>query len=141
MAQSFIFRRPAKKVRYVPQMASIQSLADPTGSSALVNAVQWLQGTLLGTVASTVAIIAVTVVGVQMLFGRISYRRGLNVVIGCFVIFGATSIAAGIRSTIAGENLDTGPVRSYERSPLPPAIKQAPVPAYDPYAGASVPTG
>jgi type IV secretion system protein VirB2 len=37
----------------------------------------------------------------MMLTGRIEWRRGLTVVIGCFIIFGAVAIVAGIR-TLAG---------------------------------------
>jgi hypothetical protein len=36
----------------------------------------WLQGTLLGTIATTVAIIAVSWVGMLMLMGRFEIRRG-----------------------------------------------------------------
>ena len=37
-----------------------------------------------------------------MLTGRMDWRRGLTVVVGCFVIFGAVSIVAGIRSLSGG---------------------------------------
>jgi type IV secretion system protein VirB2 len=43
------------------------ALADPAGSGALVSAVRWLQGTLLGTVATVVAIIAVASVAIPCL--------------------------------------------------------------------------
>ncbi len=75
------------------------ALADPAGSGALVSAVRWLQGTLLGTVATVVAIIAVASVGFLMLTGRINWRYGATVIIGCFILFGAASIVAGIQST------------------------------------------
>jgi type IV secretory pathway VirB2 component (pilin) len=71
---------------------------DPAGSSPLVAALQWIQGTLLGNLATTAAVIAVAMVGYLMLTGRIEWRRGLTVVIGCFIIFGATAIVAGIRT-------------------------------------------
>lgn len=71
---------------------------DPQGSGAIVGAVHWLQGTLLGTVATTVAVIAVAVVGLMMLTGRLNWRYGVTVVIGCFVLFGAASIVGGIQS-------------------------------------------
>jgi type IV secretion system protein VirB2 len=79
--------------------AQSQALADPAGSGALVNAVRWLQGTLLGTVATVVAVIAVASVGFLMLTGRINWRYGATVIIGCFILFGAASIVAGIQST------------------------------------------
>jgi type IV secretion system protein VirB2 len=75
------------------------SLADPAGSSVLIAAVDWLQGTLLGTIATTAAIIAVASVGFLMLTGRINWRYGATVIIGCFILFGAASIVAGIQST------------------------------------------
>ena len=72
--------------------------ADPQGSGAIVGAVQWLQGTLLGTVATTVSIIAVAVVGLLMLTGRLNWRYGVTVVVGCFILFGAASIVGGIQT-------------------------------------------
>jgi type IV secretion system protein VirB2 len=82
--------------------AYAQAYGDPQGSGVLVNAVNWLQGTLLGTVATTVAVIAIAAVGFMMLTGRINWRHGAIVVIGCFVLFGAASIVAGIRSAATG---------------------------------------
>jgi type IV secretory pathway VirB2 component (pilin) len=116
------------------------SLADPGGSSALVAAVQWLQGTLLGTVATTVAVICVATIGLMMLSGRVDLRRGASVVIGCFILFGASGIAAGIGS-FAG----AGPVPAEAAFDadlwVPPPLPQPPSAApADPYAGAAVPT-
>lgn len=75
------------------------SYADPQGSGVLVSAVNWLQGTLLGTIATVVAVIAVAAVGFMMLTGRINWRYGATVILGCFILFGASSIVAGIHST------------------------------------------
>jgi len=75
------------------------ALADPRGSGPIVSAVQWLQGTLLGTIATVVAVIAVACVGLLMLSGRINWRHGAVVILGCFILFGAASIVAGIRTT------------------------------------------
>jgi type IV secretion system protein VirB2 len=75
---------------------------DPAGSSPLLAALDWVQGTLLGTLATTAAVIAVAVVGFLMLTGRIEWRRGLTVIVGCFIIFGATAIVAGIRTVATG---------------------------------------
>src|ERR1700709_766396 len=82
--------------------ASAQATTDPAGSSPLVAALEWVQGTLLGNVATAAAVIAVAVVGFMMLTGRIEWRRGLTVVIGCFIIFGAVAIVSGIRSLAGG---------------------------------------
>lgn len=72
---------------------------DPSGSGVLISAVEWLQGTLLGTLATVVAVIAVAAVGFLMLTGRINWRYGATVILGCFILFGAASIVAGIQST------------------------------------------
>jgi type IV secretory pathway VirB2 component (pilin) len=76
--------------------------SDPAGSSPLLAALEWVQGTLLGNLATTAAVIAVAIVGFLMLTGRIEWRRGLTVVVGCFIIFGATAIVAGIRTLAEG---------------------------------------
>jgi type IV secretory pathway VirB2 component (pilin) len=72
--------------------------ADPAGSGPILSALDWIQGTLLGNVATAVAVIAVAVVGMMMLTGRINWRFGASVILGCFVLFGATTIVAGIRA-------------------------------------------
>lgn len=77
--------------------------ADPQGSGPIVNALQWLQGTLLGNVATAIAVIAVAMVGFMMLTGRLNWRFGATVIIGCFILFGAGAIVSGIQSAaVAG---------------------------------------
>lgn len=63
-----------------------------------MSALNWLQGTLLGTVATIVAVIAIASVGFMMLTGRVNWRHGAVVIFGCFILFGAASIVSGIRS-------------------------------------------
>ncbi len=82
--------------------ALAQSAAAPAGSSPVNAALDWVQDTMLGNLATTAAVIAVAAVGYLMLTGRIEWRRGLTVVFGCFIIFGATAIVAGIRSVAGG---------------------------------------
>lgn len=74
---------------------------DPAGSGPIAGAVDWLQGTLLGNVATAVAVIAVAAVGFMMLTGRVNWKYGATVVMGLFILFGAASIVGGIRS-VAG---------------------------------------
>lgn len=76
-------------------------VADPQGSGPIVAALSWLQGTLLGNVATAVAVIAVAMVGFMMLTGRMNWRFGGTVIIGCFVLFGSAAIVSGIQSTAA----------------------------------------
>jgi type IV secretory pathway VirB2 component (pilin) len=86
----------------LPGPALAQVAADPAGSGVIIGAVTWLQGTLLGTVATVAAVIAVAVVGFMMLTGRIDWRRGATVILGCFILFGAASIVGGIRAAAGG---------------------------------------
>jgi type IV secretory pathway VirB2 component (pilin) len=82
-----------------PGAALAQAAGDPQGSGPIVAALGWLQGTLLGNVATAVAVIAVAMVGFMMLTGRVNWRFGATVIVGCFVLFGASAIVSGIQST------------------------------------------
>ena len=83
---------------FLPGTAFADIPADPQGSCVIIGACSWLQGTLLGTVATVAAVIAVAMVGFMMLTGRINWRHGIVVIFGCFILFGAASIVAGIRA-------------------------------------------
>jgi type IV secretory pathway VirB2 component (pilin) len=76
--------------------------ADPAGSGPILAALQWVQGTLLGNLATTAAVIAVAIVGLMMLTGRIDWKRGITVVVGAFILFGAAAIVAGLRTVASG---------------------------------------
>lgn len=82
--------------------AAFAQAPDPEGSGVLISAFEWMQNTLLGTVATVAAVIAVAVVGFMMLTGRVNWRHGAVVILGCFILFGAGSIVAGIRSAAGG---------------------------------------
>ncbi|HEX8573818.1 MAG TPA: TrbC/VirB2 family protein [Allosphingosinicella sp.] len=116
------------------------SLADPAGTGAVAAAVGWLQGTLLGTAATSVAVICVAAVGLMMMSGRLSFRRAGVVVLGCFIVFGASAIAGGIHSAagLAG-SAPVQPAYAPPQSPPPPPPAAAPADP-DPSAGAAVPS-
>ena len=95
-----IARYAALAALFLPGAAHAQA-ADPQGSGPIVAALAWLQGTLLGNVATAVAVMAVAAVGFMMLTGRLNWRFGATVIIGCFILFGAASIVAGIQSAAA----------------------------------------
>jgi type IV secretory pathway VirB2 component (pilin) len=86
----------------VSPSAALAQAADPAGSGPIVAALGWLQGTLLGNVATAVAVMAVAAVGFMMLTGRLNWRFGATVIIGVFILFGAASIVAGIQSAAGG---------------------------------------
>ena len=117
------------------------SLADPPGSSVIAAAVSWIEATLLGPLATSVAVIAVATVGLKMLAGRVNVRHGVTVIAGCFILFGATTIAAGIQSSVGADELAAMPPAPPPIAPAPPAppVERVLPANNDPYAGAAVP--
>lgn len=118
------------------------SLADPAPTSAIASATHWVSDLLFGPLATAIAVIAIAFIGFAMLAGRIDLRRGLVVVLGCFLLFGAQGFADSLRYLMAGDEV----LPNYS-VPSAPTFAKAPPPAntanaFDPYAGASVmPTG
>ncbi len=96
-----ISRLTALAIALSPTAAMAQT-ADPQGSGPIVAALGWLQGTLLGNVATAVAVMAVAAVGFMMLTGRMNWRFGATVIIGVFILFGAGTIVAGIQGVSGG---------------------------------------
>jgi type IV secretory pathway VirB2 component (pilin) len=119
---------------------TVISLSDPPEASVILPAAQWIQGIFLGDIAIAVAIVAVASIGFAMLSGRINVRRGGTILLGCFILFGASAIAGGLRNTA----LNPSTLYS-DAAPPPPPVFVRPIqtdaanPGYDPYAGASVP--
>ncbi len=99
MSRKFIV--PAALAAFLTPGAAFAQTADPAGSGPIVAALGWLQGTLLGNVATAMAVMAVAAVGFMMLTGRLNWRFGATVIIGMFILFGAASIVAGIQG-VAG---------------------------------------
>lgn len=114
------------------------ALSDPPGWSPLAEGLAWVESAALGSSATIVGVIAVATIGLLMLSGRLDLRRGITVVLGCFILFGAGGIAAGLTG-LAGT--EPRPPTTAEPGP-PPSQLQPTMPrpsVYDPYAGASVP--
>jgi type IV secretory pathway VirB2 component (pilin) len=111
------------------------SIGASSGQS-LPDAVDWLKALILGSIGTTVAILAIAAVGVLMLSGRIPIRRGATVVLGCFILFSAGTIASALLAslTLAGNDNAT-------QSPQAPVYEASiPTPApYDPFEGAAAP--
>jgi type IV secretory pathway VirB2 component (pilin) len=114
---------------------SMRADFDSNGVNGLSSAVGWLQSALLGAAATTVAILAVASIGFLMLTGRSEVRRAARVILGCFILFSAATIANGIIGIL-------------QPAPPPPTAA-VPAPAYtpsvpkassaDPFPGASIP--
>jgi len=110
-----------------------------TQNDSLLTAVNWVQSAVLGSVAQEIAVIAVASVGFMLLSGRMDVRRAVTVTFGCFLVFGAPSIAKGIWDAVGGS--DGTVLASNFEPPAPATLAVSPgQPTYvDPDAGAAVP--
>src|SRR5260221_11686546 len=117
-------------------------MGDPSEPKAIAAALRWLEAVLLGSVAYTIAIIAVASIGLLLLAGRVDVRRAIQVVFGCFIVFGASTIASGIMGVLGSDGASSGnavPPPTPVTTVAPPTPASALPGTYDPYAGAAVP--
>lgn len=123
---------------------AVGSLSDPLPESPFLGATNWIEGTLLGSLATSVAVIAVAMLGFLLLTGRASLRRGMTVLLGCFLLFGSAAIADGLRLALGTGSEERAAPTATTAAPSPlaevatPPLTPRPAP-YDPYAGAAVP--
>lgn len=124
-------------------MSVIASLAIPSDPGVLIPAAQWLEAALLGSVATALATLAIACCGLLMLTGRLELRRGMIVVLGCFILFGARTMASGflgaVNQTAAVDVMD----RELSETPLAHAQSNLPTRPQstfgdDPNAGVAV---
>ena len=117
------------------------SLADASPTQVLSPALNWIQATLFGSIATAIAVIAIASIGFVMLSGRVSVRRGITILLGCFVLFGAPILAKELRSFSENE---TQIPEKFSQNDAPIFIKidnfshQNIENSFDPYAGAAV---
>lgn len=115
-------------------MTPVADLYAPEAGSVLVDALHWIEGVMLGPIAVALAVAGVAIVGLLLLQGRVPWQRGLAVIVGCFIVFGARPVlqAAGNKALpsdfVAGQEGRLAPSAAQTMSPQ----------AFDPYAGASL---
>jgi len=112
------------------------SLFEANGARPLGDAADWITGTMLGSVAVTLCVLAVAFVGFALVSGRMEIRGSIRVVLGCFTLLGAQTIASAFMTVAEPQGrtiqfLPADPIAMDPRGDLPPAN-------YDPYAGASL---
>ncbi|WP_186443246.1 MULTISPECIES: TrbC/VirB2 family protein [unclassified Sphingobium] len=104
----------------------------------MTSATNWIEQLMLGSPATVAATLAVAIVGFQLFEGRMDWRRGVRTTVGCFLIFGAPVIAAGLLMPVSTSAVSSShPIIEAEVAPPPPRAAQP----YDPYAGAALPPG
>ncbi|MGC6331808.1 TrbC/VirB2 family protein [Rhizorhabdus sp. FW153] len=121
-------------------MMSFNSTGQIVPAASMVTSIQWVRDALLGSVATAVATVAVGSLGYLAFNGHVDIRRAWKTILGCFIIFAAPSIAAGIRG-VASDLLGGS------QAPVPDglanhstreALQDTSQAARDPYAGAAV---
>jgi type IV secretory pathway VirB2 component (pilin) len=118
--------------------AAAASLFEKPVRPVLGAASNWTQDALGGDFATTLCVIAIAILGLLLLAGRFRVKRGVRVVLGCFLLLGAELLAAQLQQlagSVAGNDNAAG-----EQIILPqfPPIPVPPPADYDPYAGASL---
>ena len=114
--------------------SSLFSSSGDSGSFAA--ATRWVEELLRGQLVTTIAILAVVLLGYQMMSGRLSLRAAMRVTLGCFVLFGSSAIAQGL----IGISRDGGAARPTMRSdpapplPLPRVSPETNANPFDPYS-------
>lgn len=110
-----------------------------SSSSALCSATDWVVALLTGSLALSVATLAIAAIGFLMLSGRAPIGRTGRVIVGCFILFSAPVIGRAL----AALQHDQEPTESLPGAAVPAAPTYQPtVPRFeqkDPYAGAAVP--
>ena len=114
------------------------SSLDPGQTSTLVATVDWVQSLLIGEVGTGLAMLAVAGIGFAMLQGRVDFGRGVRVVIGCFILFGAPAVARGFLD-LTRWTAGTPPAPATTPVFAPSPVPNTPTPASDPLAGAALP--
>lgn len=105
------------------------------GGHSLSDAMSWPLSLLSGPLSLSIASVAVVCFGMLLLDGRIRWRRGISVVLGCFLVFGAPTL------TRAFDGVNKRPSSASDGSTSPdlktPSLNTT-ASEYDPYAGAAV---
>jgi type IV secretory pathway VirB2 component (pilin) len=109
----------------------------PVPGNSIVTAVTWLEQLLTGTLATSLAVLAIAGLGYRLLTGQLEPRRALQVVLGIFILFGAPALVRELMAVSRGTEV-AAPEPGAAPEISTPAAPNAPLPR-DPYAGAAVP--
>ncbi len=105
-------------------------------NNALIASSRWLAEAATGSTATGAATIAVAGIGFAMLAGRVDLRRGVTVILGCFILFAAPFLANSFVQWANGS--DATRSQTALAPPLPSTPSPPPQQPNDPYAGASL---
>lgn len=103
-------------------------------ASVFTEAVAWVERLVVGSIATSVAVLAIATLGALLLTGRSDWRQAFRTIVGCFIVFGASGIVGGLLGT------NSSGAESVSITPPPPVTSEPRVSGrpYDPYAGAAL---
>ena len=110
------------------------SLLSPASGNPLEGFVVWSEFTFFGSMATLLCILAVAILGLQLLSGRLELGRGIRTLIGVVVVLSAPAIAASLVAFDDRQSLAAAPAVI----PGQPPARELPPVQNDPYAGASL---
>ena len=119
-----------------PQVAFTSAAFEGSGSLAIEPGANWLVALVTGGLAVGLCAIAVAVIGLLTLSGRMPVRDGVRVVVGCFVLLGAPVIATAFVGT--GQQIGSPPPPAEPIRSLAEPRRDLSPSAFDPYAGNSL---
>ena len=114
------------------------SLFDAPPRPVLGAASEWTQGVLGGSLATALCVVAIALLGLLLLSGRLRVRRSVEVVLGCFLLLGAGLLAGQLQALAAGAAGAEGTGAEQVILPSAEETPSRPPANYDPYAGASL---
>lgn len=99
---------------------------------SMAAAIRWAVGVLTGSLGTSACVLAVAAVGGLLLSGSLPVRRGLSVIVGCFVILSAGSIADAL-TTYTQPDTASVDVVPMPIAPAEASARAAPASVPDPY--------
>ena len=67
-----------------------------TQAGSLPTAVEWVEQLLIGSLGTSIAVLAIAMLGFAMLLGRVRIGDGLRTIFGCFLLFGAPIVGQSL---------------------------------------------
>lgn len=90
--------------------------------ASITSATGWISNALLGSFATSITVIAIATMGLLLLLGLIDIRRAARLVVGCFIILGASAIAQGILGVFPGGAAGADVAQTSPQPATPPPL-------------------
>jgi type IV secretory pathway VirB2 component (pilin) len=111
-------------------------------AGSIASSVEWIQDLLTGQLSVALSVLAIALLGYAMLLGRVQLAAAARVVVGCFILSGASTIATTLLATqqsgaVADPPASPPAIQWSEPPPPLPAPEATGVNPFDPYANSA----